>query len=200
VYFGASRKDSLLASAYQAELKAEGFQVVDFRRMSGKATGMATAMKLTEANKPGHVYFASSNKDDGPAIQDALSRVGVSCPLIATYTAFDYYRNSLSTFTRRELYLIAPEFIDMERSAAEAFQENYLSKRNGIPSTFTAQGYDMLLFFGRHLAKGTIQNRAALRTDESEDYVLSGFDYTKSNDNRVVPIIKFDGARFVKIN
>lgn len=200
IYFGASRKDSLLAASYQAAVKAQGFQVIDFRRLSGKSTTMATAMRLTEENNPGHIFLASSNNDDGPSLLEALSKRGVSSPLIATYPAFDYFRNSLSTFTRRELYLVAPEFMDMERGSTEQFQEAYLSKRNIIPSTFSAQGYDMLLFFGRQLAKGAIKSKALLKTDESEDYVLSGFDYTKSNDNQVVPIIKFDGSRFVKIN
>jgi ABC-type branched-subunit amino acid transport system substrate-binding protein len=201
VFFGASRKDSLLASAYRDELKASGFQVVDFRRLTGKATAMAAAMKLPDdQSKPGHVFLASSNNDDGPSILDALSKRGLSCPLIATYPAFDYFRNSLSTFTRRELYLVAPEFMDLDRSAAETFHETYLSRRNIIPSTFAAQGYDMLLFFGRQLAKGNMRTKALLKTDESEDYVLSGFDYTRSNDNAVVPIIKLDSGRFVKVN
>lgn len=200
IYFGMARKDSSLASAYQAALKAQGFQIVDFRRLSGKATAMATAIKLTEENVPGHVFLASGNNDDGPSLVDALNRRGVSSPLIATYPAFDYFRNSLSTFIRRELYLVAPEFMDREREVTEAFQEMYLAKRNIIPSTFSAQGYDMLLYFGRQLAKGTIRTRALLKTDESDDYILSGFDYTKTNDNQVVPIIKFDGSRFVQIN
>ncbi|RYF72189.1 MAG: amino acid ABC transporter substrate-binding protein [Cytophagaceae bacterium] len=200
VYFGASRKDSLLASAYQLALKAQGFQLIEFRRLTGNGTAMAAKMKLTEETKPGHIFLASSNNGDGPSMLDALSKRGVSSPLIATYPAFDYFRNSLSTFTRRDLYLVAPEYMDMERSPTEVFQETYMAKRNIIPSTFAAQGYDMLLFFGRQLARGTIRSKVLMRSDVSEDYVLSGFDYTKSNDNQVVPIIKFDGSRFVKIN
>ena len=200
VYFGASRKDSLLAASYQMELKTQGFKIVDFRRLTGKAADMTIAMTLTDDNKPGHVFFATSNNDDGPRILDALTRKSISGPLITTYPAFDYFRNSLSTFTRRELYLLAPEFMDINRSATENFQEIYLSKRNSIPSTFAAQGYDMLLFFGRQLAKNGFKSRTGLKTDVDNDYALSGFDYTRSNDNQIVPIIKFDDGRFVKVN
>lgn len=200
VYFGAARKDSLLASAYQVELKAQGYQVVDFRKLTGPATSMATAMKLTDINRPGHVFFASSNDDDGTRILAALSSRNVSAPLIATYPAFDYFRNSLSTFTRRELYLVAPDFMDTSREPTESFQELYLSRRNIIPSVFAAWGYDMLLFFGRQLARNTLKSRTTLLTTPEEDYVLSGFNYTQSNDNQIVPIIKFDGTRFVRAN
>jgi hypothetical protein len=59
----------------------------------------------------------------------------------------------------------------------------------------------MMLFFGRQLAKnGTqLRGRGALRSD-TDDYLLSGFDYTQANDNQIVPIVKFESGRFVKVN
>ena len=196
VYFGTSRKDSLLATAYGAELKAQGFQVVDFKRVSGKMMTLG----ITEVNKPNHVFFASSNEDDGVRMLDAMNRSGVVGPLVTTYPAFNYFRNSLATFTRRTLFMLAPEFMDLGRSSTKTFEETYTGKRAILPSVFVAQGYDLMLFFGRQLAKGSLKNRANLVTSPDDDYVLSGFDYTQSNDNKIVPIIKFDGARFQKIN
>lgn len=221
IYFGATRKDSLLAVAYQYELKRQNYQITDFRRMSATAQAMAAAMTLSAGTPPPvrpvsvtalpappavvtlhHVFLASSNDDDGPRLLDALSRRRVSAPLMATATAFDYYRNASSTFTRRELYLLYPEFIDPTREPVIAFQEAYLAMRNTIPSVFAHEGYDMMLFFGRQLAKnGTTQfrNRATLRSD-TDDYVLSGFDYTQTNENQVVPIVRYENGAFVKIN
>ncbi|WP_229376779.1 ABC transporter substrate-binding protein [Fibrella aquatilis] len=196
VYFGTARKDSLLASAYAGELKAKGFQVVDFKRVSGKGMSLG----LTESNKPSHVFFASSNEDDGIRMLDAMNRSGVVGPLVTTYPAFNYFRNSLATFTRRTLLMLAPEFMDLGRNATKTFEEAYITKRSILPSVFVAQGYDLMLFFGRQLAKGSLKNRANLVTSPDDDYVLSGFDYTQSNDNKIVPIIKFDGARFQKVN
>ncbi len=196
VYFGTSRKDSLLATAYVAELKAQGFQVVDFKRVSGKTMTLG----IIETNKPNHVFFASSNEDDGVRMLDAMNRSGVVGSLVTTYPAFNYFRNSLATFTRRTLFMLAPEFMDLGRNATKTFEEAYTGKRAILPSVFVAQGYDLMLFFGRQLAKGSLKNRTNLITEPDDDYVLSGFDYTQSNDNKIVPIIKFDGARFQKVN
>ena len=196
VYFGSARKDSLLASAYAAEVKAQGMQTVAFRRVTGKTM----LLMLTQSNMPGHVFFASSNEDEGPRMLDALSRNSVSGPLLTTYPAFNYYRNSLSTFTRRSLFLLAPEFMDLNRTPTKTFEETYISKRSILPSVFVAQGHDLMLFFGRQLARNTLKNRTTLLTDPEDEYVLSGFNYTQSNDNQVVPIIKFDGERFQKVN
>ncbi|MBC8154658.1 MAG: ABC transporter substrate-binding protein [Bacteroidetes bacterium] len=198
VYFGASRKDSLLAAACQAELKKQGIPVVDFRRMASTDTPIGTT--LSEINKPGYVFLTSSNGADGPRLLSALKQRNVNSALIATASAFDPYRNPLSTFTRRELYLLYPDYIDAARPEVTAFAETYLSKRNIIPSVYASQGYDMMLFFGRSLAKSTFQarNRTNLKSD-STDYMLSGFDYTQSNDNQTVPIVKVEGGRFVKV-
>lgn len=220
IYFGTARKDSLLASAYQTELKRQNYQVVDFRKLGGPAQAMADAMQFsgtstatqsvsaTGGTTPptgialGHVFFASSNDDDGSRLLDALSRRRVSGPLIATAGAFDYYQNSTSTFTRRDLYLLYPDYIDTTREPVALFQEEYVARRNTIPSVFAHEGYDMMLFFGRQMAKNGVpfRSRSSLRTDPADDYVLSGFDYSQSNENQVVPIVKYEDGRFVKIN
>ena len=216
VYFGTSRKDSLLAEAYRAELTQQKYQVIDFRKLSGAAQAMADAMqltgKLTASTSPstpaqlapisvGHVFFASSNEQDGPRMLDALNRRKVSAPLIATASAFDFYRNASSTFTRRDLYLLYPDFVDKSRESVVDFEQQYLAKRNTIPSVFAMEGYDMMLFFGRQLAKNALgtRNRNVLRSSD-DDYLLSGFDYTETNENQVVPIVKCDGGKLVKIN
>lgn len=216
IYFGTSRKDSLLAAAYLAELKRQNYQIADFRKVSGTAQTMADAMQFTGlATQPrsvsvgtpsgsttvSHVFFASSNNDDGTRMLDALSRRRVSGPLITTASAFDFYKDPMSTFTRRELYLLYPDFIDASREPVIEFQEQYVTQRNTIPSVFASEGYDMMLFFGRQLAKnGTqLRNRAGLRSD-TDDYLLSGFDYTQTNENQIVPIVKYEDGKFIKVN
>lgn len=218
IYFGQSRKDSLLAAAYLTELKRQNYQILDFRKVSGPVQAMADAMQFTGLITPGlspavtappataapitlsHVFFASSNDEDGARMLDALSRRRVSGPLVATASAFDFFRNSMSTFTRRELYVLYPDFIDASREPVIQFQEEYVTKRNTIPSVFAQEGYDMMLFFGRQLAKngGQLRNRASLRSD-TDDYLLSGFDYTQTNDNQIVPIVKYEDGRFIKV-
>jgi hypothetical protein len=171
-------------------------------------SGTTTAAQSSIATPPptslalNHVFFASSNEDDGARMLDALSRRRVSGPLIATASAFDYYRNSTSTFTRRDLYLLYPDYIDTSREPVVQFQEEYVTKRNTIPSVFAHEGYDMMLFFGRQMAKNGVpfRSRTLLRTDPNDDYLLSGFDYSQTNENQVVPIVKYEGKRFTKIN
>lgn len=201
VYFGTARKDSTLALLYESRLKEAGYQVIDRKKIAGTAEVMAATMRISDLNKPDHVFFASSNDDDGPRFLTALSRLRITAPVIITASAFDMYKNSSGTFSRRELYLLYPDYVDLGREDVAQFQENYLNRRNIIPSVFTFQGYDLMLFFGRQLAKNGIdtQRRAALRAD-GDNYLLSGFDYRNSNENEIVPIVKFNDGRFIKVN
>ncbi len=217
VYFGESRKDSSLAVLYSNELKRRRFQVVDFRKLTGSVSSMvgqmmsatapagapvtATSSASSAPVSLNHIFLASNSDADGPKLLDALSRRRVSGPVVASGSAFNYFKNSASTFTRRNLYLLYPEFIDTSRPMVETFEADYLATRNTIPSIFAMEGYDMLLFFGRQLARtgGKLTSRSGLRSD-TDDYLLSGFDYTEGNDNQVVPIVKYEDGRFTKIN
>lgn len=195
IYFGTTRKDSTLAALYQAELKRAGFAIAEFRKVGADPE----IIQASEAGKLGHIFLVSSDASAGPKVLRVLAQRKVSVPVIATSSAFDFVKDPLSTFAKSDLYLIDPEFVDSQRPQASEFGEQYLEQRNMIPSTYAYQGYDMLLFFGRALARtrGQLTNRSQLKTEPEDGYLLSGYDYTASNENQVVPIVKFDGTRFV---
>ncbi|GAB3331204.1 hypothetical protein GCM10027299_36810 [Larkinella ripae] len=196
IYYGNTRKDSTLAALYQNELKRVGYAVSDFRKVSAAEV---ETIRLSEATKPGHIFLVSSEEAMGPKLLRLLTQRAVAVPVIATSSAFDFDRASLSVFSKSDLYLVYPEFVDSQRPEPVEFGEQYLEQRNLIPSTYAYQGYDMLLFFGRALARsrGQLINRSQLKTVPEEGYLLSGYDYSTSNENQVVPIVKFDGTRFV---
>ncbi|WP_229317095.1 ABC transporter substrate-binding protein [Larkinella sp. C7] len=198
IYFGNTRKDSTLATLYQNELKRIGYTVQDFRKVSSSDL---EAIRLSETNKPGHIFLVSSDESTGAKLLRLLTQRKVEVPVIATSSAFNFDKDPLSIFSKSDLYLVYPEFVDPERPGSDEFEELYLDQRNMIPSMYAYQGYDMLLFFGRMLARtrGQITNRSQLKAAPEEGYLLSGYDYTASNDNQVVPIVKYDGTRFTLI-
>ncbi|MFC5408660.1 ABC transporter substrate-binding protein [Larkinella bovis] len=198
IYYGNSRKDSTLATLYQNELKRIGFTMVEFRKVGNDLE----SIRMTEMNKPGHIFLVTSDENTGPKLLRLLAQRKVDSPVITTATAFNFDKNPLSVFTRNDLYLVYPEYVDTQRPETRAFEEQYLEQRNIIPSTYAYQGYDMLLFFGRALARsrGQLTNRSQLKTSPENGYLLSGYDYSAGNENQVVPIVKFDGNRFVLAN
>jgi len=198
IYYSTSRRDSSLAALYAEECKRLNFQITEIRKLTNEVTAGVT---LTEPSRPGHIFLAASDEKSGPRLLQVLTARRVVAPLIASASAFDLEKNTLSTFNRPDLYLLHPEYVDARRPEVQQFRQEYLNQRNLIPSVYAYQGYDMLLFFGRMLARnqGQLPARPVLKALQ-DDYLLAGFDYTLSNENAAVSIVKFSEGQFVKVN
>jgi hypothetical protein len=99
------------------------------------------------------------------------------------------------------VHFIHPDFIDYGSETVRTFRKNYLAKRNIIPSIYSYQGYDMMMFFGKLLGEhGTYFHQALHQQPIKQGVVLSAYNYTGSNDNQYVPLVKFENARLVLVN
>lgn len=197
IYYGASRRDSTTAAWYKTKATAAGMQVLDFRKTREKIDSTAT---INEYNKLAHVALFSSNDNDGLKVINMLNKRRVNAPLMATATAFDFTKVSGSVFSGRPIYVMNSEYIDISKPQVRDFQAQYMAKRNTVPSVYAMQGYDVVLFFGRMIHKYKAQLRAGLDTRTYEDdYLLSGFNYQKSNDNQAISILKVEDLRLMQV-
>jgi ABC-type branched-subunit amino acid transport system substrate-binding protein len=198
IYYGSARRDSTLAAAYRAKVTEAGYQVADFRKTREKLDSTAA---ISETNKPGHVAVFSSTETDGNKVIGMLTKRRISSPLLANAAVFNLQNLQPSSLAGREVYLMDTEFIDTSKPQVRDFQNQYFTKRNTVPSIYALQGYDALLFFGRMLHKYRNQLRTGLDAKAySDDYLLSGFNYQRSGDNQVVPIVQMDDMRWVRAN
>ena len=197
IYYGSSRRDSITAAWYKTKAVAAGLQVIDFRKTREKLDSTAS---IADWNKPAHVALFSSNDNDGNKVVSLLAKRRVSAPLVATATAFDFTKASGGSFLNHELYVIDSEFVDNTKPQVRDFQLQYMAKRNMVPSVYAMQGYDVMLFFGRMIHKYKAQLRTGMDTRlHEDDYLLSGFNYQKSNDNQAISILKVEDLRLVQI-
>lgn len=197
IYYSATRKDSVLAAHYRARALAANYLVIDFRKTREKLDSTAA---IADWNRPGHVVVFSSNETDGGKVLAMMVKRRVNAPVLATASAFNLTNASNSTMSK-DIYLLDTELIDTSKPHVREFQSQYMAKRNTLPSVFTMQGYDMLLFFGRMLHKYQGQLRVGLDTRTyDDDYLLSSFNYQKSNDNQTVPIWKVQSMRIERVN
>jgi ABC-type branched-subunit amino acid transport system substrate-binding protein len=198
IYYGSARRDSTLAAASRAKATEAGFQIADFRKTREKLDSTAT---IAEGNKPGHIAVFSSSETDGNKVIAMLTKRHINAPVLVTASSFNLQNLQSSSLSERDVYLMDTEFIDTSKPQVRDFQTNYFNKRNTLPSVYALQGYDTLLFFGRLLHKYRNQLRSGLdvRTYE-DDYLLSGFNYQKSNDNQVVPIVQLNDMKWVRAN
>ncbi len=201
IYFGNNPKDSAMAFTYQDELEKSGGKVLEIKELSGGVPQMNEQISQFASQKPNHVVLFCTDPKAGSALMNILSGRGVSgIPVIATAHSFDFNR-ARPTGYGSNLYLIAPDFIDVTNDNVKVFQKDYFDKTNTLPSVYSYQGYDQMLFFGRMLAKyqERMRDGLTLRTYE-DDYLLSGFDYTQSRENTVSSILTYEGRRWLPWN
>ena len=198
IYYGNNPKDSAMAYTYQDELKKAGGKVLEIKELRGDATQMNEQISQFADQKPNHIVLFCTDPKAGPALMNILMGRKISnLPVIATANSFDFNR-ARPTGYGPNLYLIATDFVDITKDSIKTFQAEYFEKTNTLPSVYSYQGYDQMLFFGRMLAKyqERMPEGIALRTYE-DDYLLTGFDYTKTRENTVPSILTYDEKRWI---
>jgi hypothetical protein len=197
IYYGNTSKDSSMAFSYLEELKRKGLKSGEFLKVRTDREWLEANMKATETNKPGHFAIFSSDTQLGSIIIDVLrSRKLTDMPLLATSTSFDGQRARINRYGI-QMYLIETDYMNREKESVRKFQAAYWELTNTFPSVYSCQGYDHLLFFGRMMSqyKNRISNGLALKKYD-QDYLLSGFDFTGSNENQTTLIYRINGSRW----
>lgn len=198
IYYGNSAKDSLMAASYAEEIKSKGGKVLQMVRIQPSREWMEGKISLSETQKPGHVALLCSDSGTGAALLELLNgRKLTSLPVIATSASFNLQQSRLNRYGSR-LYLIEADYVDREKEQIRQFQKLYWEQVNSFPTVYSYQGYDQLLFFGRMLFKykDKLSKGLEMRRYDEDDYLLSGFDYTKSHENQIPSILRFDGTRW----
>ncbi|SDF34439.1 substrate-binding protein [Dyadobacter soli] len=202
IYYGNTVKDSAMAASYAAEWKAKGGKVTSITKIQPDRESLESMVPSFETNKPAHIALFSSDGESGGNLIEVLnSRKLNTLPVVATSTSFNAQQSRLSRYGAR-LSLIDADYVDREKETIRQFQKNYYNKTSTFPSVYSYQGYDQLLFFARMLSKYKDKLPSGLQSRKygSEEYLLSGFDYTKSNENQITPVLKYSGSKWVPVD
>lgn len=202
IYYGNTAKDSAMAASYAAEWKAKGGKVTSIVHIQPDRESIESKVPSFETNKPAHVALFSSDGESGGNLIEVLNgRKLNTLPVLATSTSFNAQQSRLSRYGAR-LSLIDADYVDREKETIRQFQKSYYNKTSTFPSVYSYQGYDQLLFFARMLSKYKDKLPSGLQSRKfgSEEYLLSGFDYTKSNENQITPVLKYSGSKWVPVD
>lgn len=202
IYYGNTAKDSVMAASYATEWKAKGGKVMSIARIQPDRESLESKVPSFETNKPAHIALFSSDGESGGNLIEVLNgRKLNTLPVLATSTSFNTQQSRLSRYGAR-LTLLDADYVDREKETIRIFQKNYYTKTSTFPSVYSYQGYDQLLFFARMLSKYKDKLPSGLQSRKfgSEEYLLSGFDYTKANENQITPVLKYSGSKWVPVD
>jgi ABC-type branched-subunit amino acid transport system substrate-binding protein/outer membrane protein assembly factor BamD (BamD/ComL family) len=200
IYYGNNAKDSVMAFAYANEVKTRGGKVIEMLKIISEREWLEGKVSSFATVKPSHVALFASDGNAGPALIEVLNaRTLTSVPVVANSASFNLQQSRLGKYGSR-LYLIETDYVDREKEKVREFQKAYWAQTNTFPSSYSYQGYDQLLFFGRMLAKYKDGLKKGLEMRKyDDDYLLSGFDFTKSRENQISPLLKYSGTKWVPV-
>ncbi len=190
IYFGKYRKDSIMAASYKSEALKLGFKILEYKKfISDNSIGLSL--------KSGHVFFTGDEEFGSKIIRTLGLRNYNFVSLVSTSGSFNFDKVSRNVL-QRELFLIYPDFVDYEKDQVKTFKKAFQKEMNMIPSYYAYLGYDIVIFYSKMLMEGKEIFR--LNMNDSyllDEFTLCGFDYSGySNDNKKVPVVKFNEGHF----
>jgi ABC-type branched-subunit amino acid transport system substrate-binding protein len=199
IFYGTNSEDSLMAYAYRDKVIETGGKVQVFKKMTSPQFG--TTLQGLNAGTVGHIFITTSNQSVATTMMSALAVADSKVPVITTPNILDFQMIGYEQYERRNVHFIYPDYVSMDNPEAKAFMSRYITENNIIPSVYSYQGYDTMLFFGQLLSKyGSRFRDELLRQPPVKGTALYGFHYAGSTANQYVPLLKFEQSRLVPVN
>jgi ABC-type branched-subunit amino acid transport system substrate-binding protein/thioredoxin-like negative regulator of GroEL len=199
IFYGTSEDDSLMASAYRNKVIETGGKVLTYKKMYTPQFG--TILQGLNSGSVGHVFLSSSNQSVATTLMSQLAVADSKVPVITNANLLDFQMIGYDQYERRNVHFIHPDYVDLDNEATKAFTSRYINENNIIPSIYSYQGYDLMVFFGQMLNKyGPRLRDEVIRQAPVKGAALSGFNYTNSTANQYVPLLKFEHSRLVPVN
>jgi ABC-type branched-subunit amino acid transport system substrate-binding protein len=202
ILYGTTAKDSIMAYTYQKQFQAKGGKVDVFKKITPTdVSQIGQTISNLDEKTVGHIFVATDNQNVVVNLISALEQKFSKLPIITLSNWLELKMISFEQFERRNVHFIHPEYVAYVSDTVKAFRGNYIKRRNIVPSLYSYQGYDMMMFFGKQLIEhGTFFHQALHQQSPVKGKILAGFNYLGSNDNQYVPLIKFQDAKLILIN
>jgi ABC-type branched-subunit amino acid transport system substrate-binding protein len=195
IMFGETYKDSVLAYNYRDTLLKKDFKVVNFLKVSKLNTKeikhiLEDSIKLTKIN---HIFVPVADQVVAATVISAMDIMKQDVPVFTYSEWLSYQLLTFDQLERRKVHFLMPEFVNYDDPNVKRFRKAYVSRNDVFPTTFSYQGFDMMLNFGRSLGKyGNMFNDEVRRCGLMKGSILAGMDFSCANSNQVVPITKFE--------
>lgn len=218
IIYGNSRKDSTLAHAYKKIVEEKGGKIMVFEKvLAGKSTfnrinsllkpiaskppklKEGEKFKKPEGDTTAHIFVASSELAVAGSVISVLKTSMVDIPLFIDKDWLKFDQIDMNDFMDRSVFFIYTDYISPLKN--KEFVEKYINKTNLLPSEYAYVGYESLYFFGKTMYKYGVNFESQLQKERFRDgKVMIGQNYYGSNDNQLVPLLRFVNNRLEIVN
>ena len=145
----------------------------------------------------GHIFVATNKELIAASTISGMDTRGDLITVIGHEDWLDYKSLSLSQMESLDIKFVAPGYISNSNPKLQDVYQKILYTLNKSPNKYHYLGYELINFVGEMLQEYGIYFQTGLRERGIIPGILyQGFDYSNSNDNRLIPIIKFEDSHF----
>jgi len=220
VFYGDSKRDSVLAANFIAEATLQGLQVKAepvTKESSRKIIDiLATPTEFDEFKYPkqfslpkdslGSIYVASEEPLIYTKVISSVETRGDNVTVVGFESWLDQMAVDYEKYQKLNIVLAAPNFASFDNPWYNAFQKKFI-RVHGRGSSTTAYsnyamlGFDFMLFVGSALKKHGVYFQQAIQKEPwVPGYISQGYDFTGTHNNHLIPFVKFDGGRLVVVD
>jgi hypothetical protein len=198
---GVTEEDSTYAYTYEKFIKSKGFTVQVLKELGTAEVGQIAGILAGKTEKNlSHIFVSTSNAKIVSTFMNVLEKNSSKIPVL---TPSDWFKfdGSFERYEQRNVHFIFPEYMDSQREPVRNFKQAYLRQTNLVPSAYACYGYELTMFFSRTLYEFGTKFAGQLHEQKGKKgWLFSGHSYWHGNDNKYVPIFKFEDADFKLLN
>ncbi|AFM05543.1 amino acid/amide ABC transporter substrate-binding protein, HAAT family [Bernardetia litoralis DSM 6794] len=218
IIYGNSRKDSILAYSYKKTVEEKGGKIMVFEKVNAGSSTFnkirsllspiakkparlkeGEKFKKPEGDTTAHIFVASSELAVAGSVISVLKTSMVDIPLFIDKDWLNFEQIDMNDFMDRSVFFIYTDYISPLKN--KEFVKKYINKTNLLPSEYAYVGYESLYFFGKTMYKYGVNFENQLQKERFRDgKVMIGQNYYGSNDNQLVPLLRFVNNRLEIVN
>lgn len=208
VFYGMSRRDSVLAANFIQSATEKGLKIVSANRLTREGSKsvlsiLATPTEYDEFRYPkqftlkkdslGCIFVASDDALIYAKVMSSIETRGDQIVVLGSEAWLDQNTVDLEKYQHLQVVLTAPNFAGLEKPNSKAFVRKFIRTHGRAPSNYAAVGYELMLFLGSQLKKHGVYFQDGLSKDGViPGHLTEGYDYQLGRSNGLIPFIKFD--------
>ena len=211
VLYENNSNDSATAYAFKERIKADSFKIIQTRRISKENTRQILDMllipdtKLRDASSEeakeeygikldsiSFIFVASGNDLISSKVLSAVETRGDSITVIGSAEWLNLPVIKYETYSKLGCVLYAPNYFKKDSPYYISFRNQYIKRHREIPSKYAEIGFELMLLMGNGLKEyGKYFQLGWRDKGYANGYITAGFNFNNSNDNLVLPLLKF---------
>lgn len=220
VFFGESRRDSVLAMNFLKRASTTGLKIIHMERVSRAESGkimsiLATPTEFDEFKYPrqftlpkdslGCIFVAS---DDPLIYTKVISSVETrrdSVTILGSENWLDQTAVDFEKYQQLKIVMFASNYTSAANPVYADFQRRFIRKHGRVStgnpySDYAKLGYEFMLFIGHLLQRYGVYFQDALNQQKFPGYLTEGYDFQHARDNQLVPFVMFKEGSLVLVD